>query len=136
EPEMQAFVARQLANAAPGNCWVLGAGKRAGLLDAALLNGTAGTWLELDEGNLFAKGHPGIQVVPAAVALAQETGASGAELLMAVALGYEISSRISRAARVRIEVHPHGTWGTLGAAVAAGRLSGFDRARMLELLNV
>ena len=54
-----------------------GANRRAPPLDAALLNGTAGTWLELDEGNLFAKGHPGIQVVPAAVALAQDLGSSG-----------------------------------------------------------
>ena len=43
EPEMKAFVTRQLASAAPGNAWVIGAGKRAGLLDVALLNGTAGT---------------------------------------------------------------------------------------------
>jgi 2-methylcitrate dehydratase PrpD len=134
QPEMQAFCRSH--SPAGGSAWVLGTGKRARALDAALLNGTAGTWLELDEGNLFAKGHPGIQVVPAAVALAQEKDASGEALVMAVALGYEISSRISRAANVRIEVHPHGTWGTLGAAIAAGRLSGFDEAQMLALLNV
>jgi 2-methylcitrate dehydratase PrpD len=75
-------------------------------------------------------------VVPAAVALAQDTGASGAELLMAVAVGYEVSSRISRAAQMKISVHPHGTWGTLGAAIAAGRLKGFDERQMLELINV
>jgi len=134
QPEMRAFFRSQ--SPATGQAWVLGTKKRARSLDAALLNGTAGTWLELDEGNLFAKGHPGIQVVPAAVALAQETGASGEELLLAVALGYELSSRISRAANVRIEVHPHGTWGTLGAAIAAGRLGRFDEAGMLTLLNV
>lgn len=33
-------------------------------------------------------------------------------------------------------MHPHGTWGTIGAAVAAGRLKGFDERRMLELINV
>jgi 2-methylcitrate dehydratase PrpD len=99
QPEMKAFVAKHLANAAPGSAWVIGAGRRAAAVDAALLNGTAGTWLELDEGNLFAKGHPGIQVVPAALALAQETRASGADLLLAVALGYEVSARVSRAAR-------------------------------------
>ena len=55
---------------------------------------------------------------------------------MAVALGYEISSRISRAAKIRISVHPHGTWGVLGAAIAVGRLKKFDEAKMLELLNV
>src|SRR5258708_22795841 len=120
QPEMKALVAKQLARAAPGEAWVIGAGQRAAALDAALLNGTAGTWLELDEGNLYAKGHPGIQVVPAAVALAQEMACSGADLLLAVALGYELSARISRAANVRLSVHPHGTYGVVGAAVAAG----------------
>jgi 2-methylcitrate dehydratase PrpD len=136
QPQMQAFASRQLAAAAAGEAWVIGSGRRAGALDAALLNGTAGTWLELDEGNLFAKGHPGIQVVPAALALAQQTGAAGADLLAAVAVGYEVSSRISRAANVSLNVHPHGTYGVIGAAVAAGRLRRFDAARMRELLNV
>ena len=124
QAEMQALSKRHLAGAARGTAWVLGTRQRAGAFDAALLNGTAGTWLELNEGNLIAKGHPGIQVVPVAVALAQEAGASGEELLMAVAVGYEVSSRISRAAQMKISVHPHGTWGTLGAAVTAGRLKG------------
>jgi 2-methylcitrate dehydratase PrpD len=133
---MQCFVARQLAQCGPGTACVIGARRRAAALDAALLNGTAGTWLELDEGNLFAKGHPGIQVVPAAVALAQETGACGADLLAAVALGYEVSARVSRASNVRLTIHPHGTYGVIGAALAAARLKRFDSARMLELLNV
>jgi 2-methylcitrate dehydratase PrpD len=135
QPEMRAYVDKHLAEAAPGAAWVIGAGRRAGALDAALLNGTAGTWLELDEGNLFAKGHPGIQVVPAALALAQVAGYSGAELLRAVALGYEVSARISRAAQMRLTFHPHGTYGVIGAAIAAGALKGFNSAQMLELFR-
>lgn len=135
QPEMQAFVTRHLAGAGSGNAWVIGARKRTGLLDAALLNGTAGTWLELDEGNLFAKGHPGIQIVPAAVALAQESGSSGAELERAVALGYEVSARITRAAQMRLAFHPHGTYGVIGAAIAAAVLKRFDAGQMLELIN-
>ena len=134
QPEMQALVKKSSFH--KGSAWVLGTRTRASALDAALLNGTAGTFLELNEGNLFAKGHPGIQVVPAAVALAQEVDVSGEALLMAVALGYEISARISRAAKVRIEVHPHGNWGVIGAGIAAARLKGFDEPRMLELINV
>src|SRR5258706_9918942 len=122
--EMKALVAKHLASAPTGAAWVIGAGRRAAAIDAALLNGTAGTWLELDEGNLFAKGHPGIQVVPAAVALAQEMKVSGADLLLAVALGYELSSRVNRAAETRLAIHPHGTYGVMGAAIAAGRLKG------------
>jgi 2-methylcitrate dehydratase PrpD len=133
QPEMQALLKQHTVS---GKAWVIGARRRAGALDAALLNGTAGTWLELNEGNLIAKGHPGIQVLPAALALAQESGASGEALLMALALGYETGSRISRAAQMKISVHPHGTWGTIGAAVAAGRLKGFDEPHMLGLINV
>jgi 2-methylcitrate dehydratase PrpD len=136
EPEMRAFVPRHLDEAAAGRAWVIGTQRRAMSLDAALLNGTAGTWLELDEGNLFAKGHPGIQVVPAAIALAQEIGASGADLLSAVASGYEVSARVSRAAETRLSIHPHGTYGVIGAAVAGARLKRFDSKAMLELLNV
>lgn len=135
-PEMKALVETHLKAATSGAACVFGAGRKALPIDAALLNGTAGTWLELDEGNLFAKGHPGIQVVPAAVAVAQELGATGADLLLAVALGYEVSSRIHRAADVKIAVHPHGTYGVIGAALAVGKLKGFDAARMLELINV
>ena len=135
-PEMKALVANHLKGSPRGDAWVFGAGARALPIDAALLNGTAGTWLELDEGNLFAKGHPGIQVVPAAVAAAQELGAKGSDLLVAVALGYEVSSRIHRAADVKLAVHPHGTYGVIGAALAVGKLRGFDTGRMLELINV
>lgn len=135
-PEMKTLVATHLKGSPAGAAWVFGAGRKASPIDAALLNGTAGTWLELDEGNLFAKGHPGIQVVPAAVAAAQELGAKGSDLLVAVALGYEISSRIHRASNVKLAVHPHGTYGVIGAALAVGKLKGFDTARMLELINV
>src|SRR5262245_37051016 len=136
QPEMKALVASQLARAGKGDSWVIGANRRAPPLEAAILNGTAGTWLELDEGNLFAKGHPGIQVVPAAVAAAQESGSSGAELLAAVGLGYELSARISRAADVRLSIHPHGTYGVIGAAIAVGRLRRYNAAQMRELFNV
>ena len=135
-PEMKALVAKHLTGETGGPAWVVGTRKRAAPMDAALLNGTAGTWLELDEGNLFAKGHPGIQVVPAAVAAAQDLGASGLDLILAVALGYEICSRIHRASNVNLAVHPHGTYGVMGAAISVGKLKGFDTGRMLELINI
>nr|WP_282587844.1 MmgE/PrpD family protein [Lichenifustis flavocetrariae] len=135
-PEMRAFVARHLTGRAAGAASVIGAGVAADPRDAALLNGTAGTWQEQDEGNLHAKGHPGIQVVPAAIAVAQARRLSGADTLLAVLLGYEISARINRASNSRFAFHPHGTYGVLGAAVAVGRLSGYDPDRMRQLLNV
>ncbi len=134
--EMQSFYQAHCRTSAKGSASIIGTGTSASALDAALLNGTAGTWLELDEGNLFAMGHPGIQIVPAAFAVAQECGASGAELLRAVALGYELSARIARSATLRINVHPHGTYGVIGAAIAVGLLKKFTATQLRELLNV
>src|SRR5258706_1323509 len=135
-PEMKAFVAKHLAGKPPGAAAVIG-GKASGEpLDAALLNGTAGTWQEQDEGNLYAKGHPGIQVVPAVLAVAQANRLSGADALLALILGYEISARINRASNSRLAFHPHGTYGVLGAAVGVGKLKGYDPAQMRQLLNV
>lgn len=134
--EMKSFGARYLSSAPARGAWVIGAGRRARRYDAALLNGAAGTWFELDEGNVHAAGHPGIQLVPAAIAYAQEETASGAELLLATVLGYEVSSRIAHAASMRPLVHPHGTWGVIGAAVAVGRLARLTPEQMRTAINV
>jgi 2-methylcitrate dehydratase PrpD len=135
-PEMTAFVAKHLAGKPSGAASVIGGKATADPLDAALLNGTAGTWQEQDEGNLYAKGHPGIQVVPAVLAVAQANKLSGADALLALLLGYEISARINRASRSRIEFHPHGTYGVIGAAVGVAKLKGYDPAQMRQTLNV
>jgi len=121
--------ARQVAS-------LIGSGVRTEPLNAALINGTAGTFLELDEGNQFGRGHPGIHVVPAALAIAEEGRLSGRELVTALVLGYEIGTRIGIACKIRMSMHPHGTWGTVGAAVAVGKLMGYGEAAMKEMINV
>lgn len=132
EPEMRAFVARLDAGEVPA----VGAGRRLTGQAAALADGTAGTMLELDEGNQYARGHPGIHVVPAALVATGRAGASGRDLLLAVALGYEIGARIGIASKLRVTMHPHGTWGTVGAALAVARLGGAGAEAMVETINV
>ena len=136
EPEMQALVANHLPRVAGGSANVLGSGRRCNPLDAALLNATAGVWLELDEGNFNTNGHPGVHVIPAALAHAQEHGVSGADFLIAVVLGYEICGRIGGAYRMKTIVQPHGTYGVIGAAVAVGRMCGLDPAQMRQAINI
>src|SRR6186713_1501679 len=58
EPEMQALAANQLPRVAAGRSAVIGTGKHCNPLDAAMLNATAGVWLELDEGIFDANAHP------------------------------------------------------------------------------
>src|SRR5262249_58664835 len=91
---------------------------------AAFINGTAGTWHDLDEGNLSTRTHAGIQLVPAALAEAEARALSGAKLLEALILAYEASARIWRATKARDAVHPHGTYRPLAAAMAPSKFRG------------
>ncbi|MDO8562380.1 MAG: MmgE/PrpD family protein [Candidatus Limnocylindria bacterium] len=92
---------------------------------AAFLNATAGSFLEMDEG-MRPTGHPAMQVVTAALGVAERVGASGPALLRAVLAGYETTSRLFRGFRLRYPVHPHGHFGAIGAAVAVALLEGAD----------
>jgi 2-methylcitrate dehydratase PrpD len=135
EPEMQALTAR-LTVSPVGDASVMGTGKTAVSAAAAFLNGTAGTFLEMDEGNRFAKGHPSIHALPAVWAMAEIKGLSGKAVMEALILGYEVGARIGIAASLRPDMHPHGTWGTVGAAAAVARLLGYDAAQIRETINV
>jgi 2-methylcitrate dehydratase PrpD len=136
EPEMRALAGRLARLEGTGDTPLIGSSGRLSASHAAFLAGTAGTMLELDEGNQYARGHPGIHVVPAALIAAARLGASGADLITAVVLGYEIGARIGIASKLVVTMHPHGTWGTVGAAVAVARLHGADATDMAAAINV
>lgn len=102
---------------------------------AALVNGAAMTPLQLQDGHRRARGHPMSHVLPAALAVAEETGAGTAAFLDAVVAGYEVSARIGAAlGGMQPLLHDTGTFGTIGAAVVAAYLLSSDdgRADMIE----
>ncbi|HKU93910.1 MAG TPA: MmgE/PrpD family protein [Vineibacter sp.] len=136
EPEMRNLRALEGRRSGPRTCTVIGTRGLVDLRGACLLNGTAGTFLELDEGNRFCRGHPAIHVVPAAFAVAETDHRTGADFLLAVVLGYEVAARIGAACRMRADMHPHGTWGTVGAAVSVGTLRGGNASRLARLINL
>lgn len=103
---------------------------------AALINGTAGTTLEMDEGNQFARGHPGMHVIPAVLALAAGRPCPGPALLTAIAVGYDVAARVGIASDLRPAMHPHGTWGAVGAAAAVLRLLGAEAGAIREGMNM
>src|ERR1700760_1586297 len=80
-----------------GTIPVPGRARRADLLDAAFLGGTAAHGIELDDGFRQGSVHPGCTVVPAVLALGYQSGASGAALIEAIVAGYEIPIAIARA---------------------------------------
>jgi 2-methylcitrate dehydratase PrpD len=121
EPEVERL--RAGADRAAGQATVLGRGfARVEPWWAIVANGLAGTMLELDEGHRFARGHPGIHVLPAALAEAERLDRSGDALLTAFVLGYDVAARLGGAAPVRPGMHMHGVHGAVGAAAAVARL--------------
>jgi 2-methylcitrate dehydratase PrpD len=135
EPEVTRL--RAASDRPAGPVTLLAAGfPRADVWWAITVNGTAGTMLELDEGNRFARGHPGIHVVPAALAEGERLGARGAAVLTAVVLGYDVAARLAAAGPIRSGMHMHGVHGVVGAAAATARLRGLDRAATGRALAV
>lgn len=115
---------------------VVGWAKEMDISTAALINGTSAVALEIDEGNQFAKGHPASHIIPAALAWAELAGISGKRLLESIVVGYEVATRIGGCTALRSEVHPHGTWGTIGAAVAVAKLKGFNAEEVLSTIRL
>jgi len=133
EPELRALAQRQRMGS---GATLIGLGVQTHPEAAALVNGTGGTFLEMDEGNRFSRGHPAIHVMPAALALCEQQGADADTFLSALVVGYEVGSRLGAASQLRGAMHPHGTWGTVGAAAACARVRGLDATGMREAINI
>ena len=91
---------------------------------AAWINGSVSHAVEFDDIYRDAIYHPGCPTIAAALALAEDADASGLELLNAIVVGYEISTRIGAAvqpAHYRY-FHTTGTVGCFGGAAAAAAL--------------
>ena len=73
---------------------------------AAYRGGIAGTWHDLDEGNLHTRTHAAIQIVPALLAEAERRGSSGRDIIDARVVAYEVAGRLWRATSARLAVHP------------------------------
>jgi 2-methylcitrate dehydratase PrpD len=80
----------------------------------------------------YPSAHGTSSILPAALALVDRVGATGAELIAAYALGWDVQQRV-RTAGVRAPLlrvfHPPGVVGPLGAAAAAARVLGLDAQR-------
>ncbi len=127
------YPAMQRLRGDAGPCTVIGHGAKAASAAAALVNGAATTVLQLQDGHRVARGHPMSHVLPAAFAVAQETGAGVEDFLSAVVAGYEAAARVGRAlGGLQDLLHDAGTFGTLGAAVAVARLVAGPDAAVLE----
>jgi 2-methylcitrate dehydratase PrpD len=122
-----------------GKIPVPGRARRADLLDAAFLGGTAAHGIELDDGFRQGSVHPGCTVIPAMFSLGYQMGASGKALIAAIVAGYEIPIAIARACHPDLRqrgFHPTGACAVFGAAIATAKLRGMTRQQMSDAMGI
>jgi 2-methylcitrate dehydratase PrpD len=113
-------------------------GRRVGAAHAALAN--AGTIDAMDghDGHRLAKGHAGVAVLPAVLALMD--GAPGrvmGDLLSALVVGYEVCLRAGMALhRTAADYHSSGAWNAIGAAAVGARVLGLDEQATCHALGI
>ena len=130
----------------PASATLFGLRLKAEPMLATLVNATAGVCLEMDEGNNFGGGHPAIHVVPGALAVAEEMGVNGRQLIESILVGYEVGSRLGGATKLRSgtnvetghrwDIHPHGPYGTISTAVAVAKLKGYSASQVRGVINL
>ncbi len=124
-----------------GQSAILGTGGlRVNAPAAALANGALGHAFELDATTEPNSGtHPSATLFTSSLAVAQERGLGGRDLVTAFVTGGEVMYRIGYATKHSNETrgfHAPGTTGPFGAAVAVARLRQFDAAKMTNALGI
>ncbi len=124
---------------------IIGSRIRVPAANAALVNGTLAHILDFDDTHLPSVLHPSSSVIPAALAVAEEVGATPEALVSAIAAGIEICNRLGMASYLPEEgnsiffekgFHATSICGTLGAAVSAGLLYGLDANGIADAIGV
>ena len=113
--------------------------------NAVLVNSTAGHAFEMDDIHKDAITHPNSIAVPVALNVGERLMGthhkcvSGAQVLTAMAAGYEVACRVGAAAGTDLLLrgfHPQGTVGPLVAAATAGRMLDLDAGQMAHALGI
>ncbi len=139
-PPGRAALALARAQAGRPAATVVGSSILTGPMDAALVNGLLAHSDETDDSHGLSQSHPGASIVPAALALAEDLGATGEHYLRAVTLGYDVGCRLTMtlggpAFRDETRRSTHSYAGNFGSAAAAGCISGLTAQEMRWLLD-
>jgi 2-methylcitrate dehydratase PrpD len=119
---------------------VIGHAVKLPTLSAALVNGAASHALDFDDVNLAMPGHPSVAILPGLLALAEQRGSNGADVLTAFVAGYELQCRVGRTVAPGhydvLGFHATGTIGSFGAAAACAHLLGLDEEKFALALGI
>lgn len=118
---------------------VLGSGLRTNTISAAWANGALAHLLDYDDTGFS---HPTACILPAALAMAEATGATGGALVAAVCVGLEVFERLSSSGRQheaelrRRGFHPTSLYGGSAAAAAAGNVVALNPEQMAVAIGL
>ena len=123
-----------------GTASVFGHGAKLPAASAAIVNGAASHALDFDDVNLAMPGHPSVAILPALLALAEERGFTGQQVLTAFVAGYELQCRIGRVIAPGhydgLGFHSTATVGSFGSAAACAHLLGLDEEKFVRALGI
>ena len=136
--EIGAKWAKSCAGAPQSTVW--GHGFKTAADQAALVNGTAAHALDYDDVTWGLVGHPSVSLVPSLIALGELTGASGKDVLLSYAIGFEVMAKIGRTTQplhsLEARWHATGTIGSFGACAACCRLLGLNAEQTAYALGI
>lgn len=114
-------------------------GHRGSFIDTAWVNCLlVHSMLHDDSQEIHVRGHMGSVIIPTALAVAEQEGKSGREVLTAIVAAYEIAGRIgARCCQTMVDrgFRGSGMFGTFAAAIAAGKLLGLNREGLKHAIN-
>ena len=118
---------------------VLGSSLRTSTISAAWANGALAHLLDYDDTGFS---HPTACILPAALAMAEESNVSGGDLVAAVCAGLEVFERMSLSGRQhepelrRRGFHPTSLYGCSAAAAAAGNIVRLNPTQMAVAIGL
>ncbi len=120
-----------------GDIPVIGSDKTFGFLGASAAMGHASNAYDIDDGHNIIRAHPGTSFVGAILSAAYEKDVTLSEFLTAMLVAYEASIRNGAAIMDYYDyAHSSGTFGAVGVAAGVGRLYGFTKEQMNNVLSV
>jgi 2-methylcitrate dehydratase PrpD len=123
----------------PGKALLWGRNEKVSPSMATFVNTSMIFYMELDDVHRTSHCHPAVTTIPPALALADEMGFSGKDVICAVTVGYDVENRLGNAVSPSIFIDrpflPAATLGTLGAAGVAAKLYNLDSDKVLTALG-
>jgi 2-methylcitrate dehydratase PrpD len=131
------YVAAEAASPAAS---VVGRGFRTSAANAALVNGAMAHALDYDDITQITKTHPTAVLLPASLAVAEECGATGKDMLLGYMSGFEVACAVgeslSEAYYDDLGWHPTGPLGAVGAAASASRIMALDSEQTARAVSL